>query len=476
MVSWQQLMTSAPQNADASILTGNQCVARSQNLSSHNRFIRKTKDQYTKSRLILTVSAALLVGCQSSKDSSQTTYSPPPSAPSAAKEVSPTQTAGLEVLDGAEINLHKEELVVQKREVSNGGVMVRTVVKSEDVQQPVELRREEYVVERIPAGSAKDVEARASKAFDPREIYIPLMKEEPISGKRTLLTESITLGKRYETNRQIVSMPIRTEAVRVVKNPDLSDPKFASVPRRSNGSATLVSGAGAPAGAQTGDGSSINILKEELMVGKLEKDAGGVYLQKIIETENASQPIQLRREEYTVDRKPASGEVASAEFAPRQIQLTLAREEPVALTRNYLTETIRVRKQTQTDKQVVSATVRQETAEIVPMPASSTSAQGAAPTAQSGGDSSQNGSGSTREMSRDDILESHVKASLERPYGTYAGYHHIVVTADNGEVTLQGDVTSDSEKKTITNRVKDMSGVRSVKNELRVVKASDRVK
>src|SRR5688500_3645379 len=415
MVSWQQLMTSAPQNADASILTGNQCVARSQNLSSHNRFIRKTKDQYMKSRLILTVSAALLVGCQSSKDSSQTTYSPPPSAPSAAKEVSPTQTAGLEVLDGAEINLHKEELVVQKREVSNGGVMVRTVVKSEDVQQPVELRREEYVVERIPAGSAKDVEARASKAFDPREIYIPLMKEEPISGKRTLLTESITLGKRYETNRQIVSMPIRTEAVRVVKNPDLSDPKFASVPRRSNGNAALVSGAGAPAGAQTGNGSSINILKEELMVGKLEKDAGGVYLQKIIETENASQPIELRREEYTIDRKPASGEVASGEIAPRQIQLTLAREEPVTLTRNYLTETVRVRKQTQTDKQVVSGTVRQESAEIVPLTSSSTSAQGSAPAAQSGASSSQSAP-AQQEMSRDEVLEGHVKASLERPY------------------------------------------------------------
>ncbi len=354
--------------------------------------------------------------------------------------------------------------------------MVRTVVKSEEVKQPVELRREEYVVERIPAGSAKDVEARASTTFDPREIYIPLMKEEPISGKRTLLTESITLGKRYETNRQIVSMPIRTEAVRVVKNPDLSDPKFASVPRRSNGNAALTSGAGAPAGTETGGGSSINILKEELMVGKLEKDAGGVYLQKFIETENASQPIQLRKEEYTVDRKPASGEVASAEFAPRQIQLSLAREEPVTLTRNYLTETVRVRKQTQTDKQVVTGTVRQETAEIVPLPASSTTGQGSSPSAQSEKGSSQSESVASDELSRDEILASHVKTSLERPYGTYPGYHHIVVSASSGEVKLQGDVTSDSEKKTITKRVKEMSGVRSVDNELRVVKASDRVK
>jgi uncharacterized protein (TIGR02271 family) len=353
--------------------------------------------------------------------------------------------------------------------------MVRTVVKSEEVKQPVELRREEYIVERIPAGSAKDIEARANTAFDPQEIYIPLMKEEPITGKRTLLTESITLGKRYETNRQIVSMPIRTEAVRVVKDPDLSDPKFATVPRRSNGNAALVSAAGGSAPAETGGDSSINILKEELLVAKQEKDAGGVYLQKIIETENASQPIQLTREEYTIDRKPASGEVGSAEFAPRQIQISLAREEPVALTRNFLTETIKVRKQTQTDKQIVSGVVRQESAEIVPMPASATTAQGSSPSAQSGQSSSQT-EVTPGEMSRDDILESHVKASLERPYGTYPGYHHIVVSANGGEVTLQGDVTSDSEKKTITKRVKEMSGVRSVNNDLRVVKASDRVK
>src|SRR5688500_11362440 len=101
MESWQQLMTSAPQNADASILTGNHCVTRTHNLSSNIKLIRKTNHQYIISRLILTVSAALQVECQSSKDSSKTTSSPPPSATSSANEVSPTQTAGLELHYGA---------------------------------------------------------------------------------------------------------------------------------------------------------------------------------------------------------------------------------------------------------------------------------------------------------------------------------------------------------------------------------------
>jgi uncharacterized protein (TIGR02271 family) len=436
-----------------------------------------------KTRIILTVSATLLAGCQSSKKCYHTHYDstyqpqPAPAAPVAQEIPASTQTAGLEVAEQADINLHKEELVVGKKEVSNGGVMVRTVVKSEEVKQPVELRREEYVLERIPPGSAQDQQARADGAFNNREIYIPLMKEEPITGKRTLLTESITLGKRVETENQTVTMPVRTEDVRIVKNPDLNDPKFASVPRRSNGSATLHSAAGAPSAAETGGGSSLNTVKEELMVAKLEKDAGGVYLQKIIHTENASQPVQLRREEFTVDRKPLSGEIASADFAPRQIQLSLSREEPVAGTRNFVTETVRVRKQTQTDKQIVSGTVRQESAEIVRVPESSTTAQGTPPAAQTGTSSSQPPAAQTAQaqtMTRDDILQDHVRESLAKPDGNAKGYRHIVVTANNGEVTLNGDVSSDSEKKAITKRVEKMSGVRSVDNELRVIKASHR--
>lgn len=457
------------------LATGNEVCEMFQYLNIHNWFIKKTNRPYMKTRLILTVSAAILAGCQSSEKS--TTHIPAYSPPVAQKTTEPSPAAaGVEVLDQAEVSLHKEELVVGKREVSNGGIMVRTVVKSEEVQQPVELRREEYVVERIPAGSAKDLEARSGKAFDAREIYIPLMKEEPVTGKRTLLTESITLNKKVETTQQTVTSPVRTESVRVVKDPDLSDPKFAAVPRRSSGSAVLVSAAGSSAGSETGSGSSINIHKEELMIAKQEKDAGGVYLQKIVETENVSKPVELRREDYTIERKPLSGEVASSEFAPRQIQLSLTREEPVAETRNYLTEVVRISKQTQTDKQMVTGTVRQETAEIVPITESSASAQGAAPSAQSGSSSSQTTSPETNGESLDDLLESRITTSLQKPHAGFGGYEQIVVIAKDGEVTLRGDVTSDTEKKAITKRVREMSGVRSVNNELRVIKASEPTK
>ena len=74
-------------------------------------------------------------------------------------------TGAVETVPEADIALHKEELVVGKREVSNGGVLIRTVVQTENVSQPVDLRREEYVIERIPASQAKEWEARQESHF-----------------------------------------------------------------------------------------------------------------------------------------------------------------------------------------------------------------------------------------------------------------------------------------------------------------------
>ena len=108
--------------------------------------------------------------------------------------------------DHADIELRKEELVVGKREISNGGVLIRTVVQTENVSQPIDLRREEYVIERIPSNQVQQAGGPgAENAFQGREIYIPLMREEPVTSKRTVLTENITVGKRVETDRETIT-------------------------------------------------------------------------------------------------------------------------------------------------------------------------------------------------------------------------------------------------------------------------------
>lgn len=302
----------------------------------------------------------------------------------------------VELTDQAEIELRKEELVVGKREVSNGSVIVRKIVQTEDVSQPIELMREEYVIERIPASQAQQAAGPGiQSAFQMREIYLPLMREEPVASKRTLLTETVSFGKQIETDHQTITAPVRSESLEIVKNPDLSQARFSHLPHRALPIAAQESTVTAATALPGDSADTIKLTKEELMVGKRAVENGAVYLQKIVRTEDASVPVELSREEFRIDRRPAGNQIVSgAEFSPREIRVNLGREQAVVGTRNFVTEMVRIRKQTLTDKQIVSGAVRRESLEIVKNAAPPTPTQvGAAAAFQSGAGS---GSGPSR--------------------------------------------------------------------------------
>jgi hypothetical protein len=65
----------------------------------------------------------------------------------------PPATSGPE---NVTLPLHQEEMRVGKRVIEDGGVRVRKVIRTEIVHQPVEIQREDIVVERIPAKPADD--------------------------------------------------------------------------------------------------------------------------------------------------------------------------------------------------------------------------------------------------------------------------------------------------------------------------------
>jgi len=320
--------------------------------------------------------ALLLAGCCSSSQKSASLSSEAQGAPAVGQKTEvTTASGGVETISQADIQLHKEEIVVGKKEVSNGGVLIRTVVQTENLSQPVELRREEYVIERIPASEATAREALAKStetAFQGREIYIPLTREEPVASKRVLLSEKVQLGKRIETDRQTVSTPIRSEDVKITK-----------VAGKAAGDYWQES---APvAVAAPGEANSLNLLREEMVVGKTVVDNGGVKLEKVVHTQVASQPIELKREEFSIDRSPVSDpQVASADFSQKEIRLSLSREEPVVGTRIETTEWVRVRKQINTDTKTVSGTVRKENIEIVKLAADQAAMGGTGTSDQSG--------------------------------------------------------------------------------------------
>lgn len=110
------------------------------------------------------------------------------------------------------IPLHEEELTVGKRQVEAGGVRLRKIIRTEIVNQPVEIKREDIEIERVPAAG----QATGDTSFNEEEIYIPLRREEAVIAKRAHLREEVRVRKTEQRERQEVSEELRKEDVEVV--------------------------------------------------------------------------------------------------------------------------------------------------------------------------------------------------------------------------------------------------------------------
>jgi len=122
--------------------------------------------------------------------------------------------------DEATIQLSEEQLRVSKREVEAGGVRLRKVIRTEIVNQPVELRREEVVIERVPAGQRTGA-PRAG--FQEQEVYIPLCREEAVVNKEVRVREEVRAHKESQTDTQHVSDRVRKEDVEIERTGEAKD-------------------------------------------------------------------------------------------------------------------------------------------------------------------------------------------------------------------------------------------------------------
>jgi uncharacterized protein (TIGR02271 family) len=113
------------------------------------------------------------------------------------------------------MQLSEEELKVGKREVEAGGVRLRKIVRTETVNQPVQLKREEIVIERVPAGQGKSQQPASGKTFANEEIYIPLRREEAVVEKKARVREEVRVSKESQTDQQQISEKVRREDVEI---------------------------------------------------------------------------------------------------------------------------------------------------------------------------------------------------------------------------------------------------------------------
>lgn len=127
----------------------------------------------------------------------------------------PTNTGRVPASEGAQkLQLKEEELKIGKRVVEAGGIRLHKVVRTETVTQPVELQREEIVIERVPAGEAR----AAGERFDEQDIFIPLHREEPVIQKEARVREEVRVGKKTEVDQRQVSEQVRKEDLQVDRN------------------------------------------------------------------------------------------------------------------------------------------------------------------------------------------------------------------------------------------------------------------
>ncbi|HEY0793343.1 MAG TPA: PRC and DUF2382 domain-containing protein [Chthoniobacterales bacterium] len=121
--------------------------------------------------------------------------------------------------EAVEVTLTEEQLVVGKRSVEAGGVRLRKIVRTEQVNVPVELRREDVVIERIPATEVR--EGVAASAFQEQTIDVPLHREEAVVAKESHVTGAVRAHKTEEVERQTVTDAVRKEDVEVIREGDL---------------------------------------------------------------------------------------------------------------------------------------------------------------------------------------------------------------------------------------------------------------
>ena len=127
---------------------------------------------------------------------------------------SPTETQPRESGDkiAAEVPLSEEQVKVGKRTVGAGEVKLQKKVGTEQVNVPVELKREDVVIERVPA---HEMDSAGKEPFQEERVEVPLSREEPVVEKETRVTGGVRVRKTEGTERETIQESVRREDVDV---------------------------------------------------------------------------------------------------------------------------------------------------------------------------------------------------------------------------------------------------------------------
>lgn len=150
-----------------------------------------------------------------------------------AHQAAAAQTGAGQSATETEILLREETVRVGTRQVDAGGVRLRKIVRTETINQPLQLRHETLVIEREPAanqgqanlqqdqGAAANAQAKAqgnaalNQPFQEQETVIRLTKEEPVVEKQVVQSGRIVAHRKMNTEQANVQQQVRREDIEI---------------------------------------------------------------------------------------------------------------------------------------------------------------------------------------------------------------------------------------------------------------------
>jgi stress response protein YsnF len=206
------------------------------------------------------------------------------------------------------IPLHEERLNVGKRTVDAGQVTIRKIVKTETVNQPIQLRHETLVIDREPSGgqtgysyspSSQSSGTRSSAGWQPGSV-----------------TEEQS-GAEISANAQTGS-PRAREQKEQTSSATVTEPSGAANQSSSSYSSGQTSSASAstsaqPSSQQDQSGTAfqeqtftIRLQEEQPVIEKNIVQTGRIVARKNAQTQQQNVSQQIRREDVQVDRSGAA--------------------------------------------------------------------------------------------------------------------------------------------------------------------------
>ena len=128
-----------------------------------------------------------------------------------------TGTPEQRTAENVTIPLAEERVVLGKREVQAGGIRLRKVIRTEVVHQPIELRREEIIIERVPGPEGGP---SATNVFNEEVIFVPIHREEPIVAKEARIREEVRVRKTARVEHKDIEEHVRKEDIEVLNSED----------------------------------------------------------------------------------------------------------------------------------------------------------------------------------------------------------------------------------------------------------------